>query len=270
MKYLRFISQTNERCAGIMGPQHTIQLVSCDFLKGHELKKDSCSQADVKEYLVPVDIPEIIGLAGTYAEHAKECQKPIPKTPLCFLKSITSLTAHKQPIVLPPEAPTQVDFEAELGVIIGRKARNVPVDKALEYVFGYTCVNDISARDCQALESQWARAKSFDTFAPVGPVVETELDPTTVRIRFFLNGECLQDDNTKNLVFSVAEIISVLSRNKTLLPGTLIMTGTPAGVGVGRNPKIFLKPGDKLVLDIEGIGALENFVVATGCSATIT
>lgn len=262
MKYVKFISKNNKQHAGILGPGGTIDLIEGDILYDYKLTGEKCGVEDIKEYMVPVDIPNIIALGLNYVDHANESQMEIPGMPLIFLKATTSLTAHRKPIILPREAPSEVDYEAELGVIIGREARNIQPEHVSEYIFGYTCVHDVSARDCQLrIDRQWARGKSFDTFAPVGPVIETQLDPVDVRLRLFLNGECMQDASTRDMIFPVAETVSFLSRNMTLLPGTLIMTGTPPGVGFVRNPAVYLKAGDKVVVEIEGIGSLENNVV---------
>ncbi len=263
MKYIRFISKDHTIHTGVLESDQTIHLLEGNLLGDHRRTGKTCGQEDIREYLTPVDIPAIIALGGNYADHAKECKDNVPDKPLVFLKAITSLTGHQCPIVLPAEAPSEVDYEAELGVVIGRKAKKISPAEAQDYIFGYTCVNDVSARDCQIrLDKQWARGKSFDTFAPVGPVIETELDSTDCRVRLFLNGQCMQDATTKDLVFPVAEIVSYLSRNMTLLPGTLILTGTPAGVGFARKPQVFLKPGDQVRIEIDGIGTLENPVIA--------
>lgn len=218
--------------------------------------------AEVKRFLPPVDPPNIIALGLNYIEHAKEGKWDLPPAPVIFLKATTSLAGHLAPIILPPEAPSEVDYEAELTIVIGKEAKNVPEDKAFDYVFGYTCGNDVSARDCQMrMDKQWSRAKSFDTFAPVGPVIETELDPSNLAVQSMLNGKVMQDGNTRDLIFKVPAIVSYLSRQMTLLPQTLIMTGTPPGVGFVRKPPVFLKPGDRIEVEIEGIGTLVNPVV---------
>jgi 2-keto-4-pentenoate hydratase/2-oxohepta-3-ene-1,7-dioic acid hydratase in catechol pathway len=155
-----------------------------------------------------------------------------------------------------------VDYEAELVVVIGRKAKKVSVEDALDYVFGYTCGNDVSARDCQASDGQWARAKSFDTFAPMGPYVVTGVDPSDLRVRMRVNGKTVQDQSTRDMIFGVAYLISYLSQGMTLMPGTVLFSGTPSGVGVARKPPLFLKPGDICEVDIEGIGVLRNPVAA--------
>jgi 2-keto-4-pentenoate hydratase/2-oxohepta-3-ene-1,7-dioic acid hydratase in catechol pathway len=263
MKYIKFIAKDDRQCAGVFNSDGTIQLIKGDILGEHGLTDAKCDVDDVKEYLVPVEVPNIMALGLNYTDHANESRMDLPSVPLLFLKATTSLTAHQSHIILPKEAPAEVDFEAELGVIIGKKARNISTEQVAKYIFGYTCANDVSARDCQLhIDKQWARGKSFDTFAPVGPVIETELDTADIRIKLFLNGKCMQDASTKDMIFSVADTVSFLSRNMTLLPGTLIMTGTPPGVGFARKPPVFLKQGDKVVVQIEGIGSLENTVVS--------
>ncbi len=221
------------------------------------------SFAEVERFLPPVDPPNIIALGLNYVEHAKEGKWDLPLAPVVFLKATTSLVGHLVPIVLPAEAPSEVDYEAELVIVIGKKTKDVSEEKALDYVFGYTCGNDVSARDCQMrTDKQWARAKSFDTFAPIGPIIETELDPSGLAVQSRLNGKVMQDGNTRDLIFKVPAIVSYLSRQITLLPQTLIMTGTPPGVGFARKPPVFLKPGDKIEVEIAGIGTLVNPVVA--------
>lgn len=260
MKYLRFITRDNRQCAGVLESERTIRLVEGDILSGYRLTDSRCETADIKEWRSPMDFTTIICLAGSYAEHAIECKTEVRTLPMFFLKAISSVTAHKSVIRLPAAAPTQVDYEGELGVIIRDRARNLAPEEADDHILGYTCANDISARDCQHSVSQWTRGKSFDTFAPVGPFIETELDPSDVGLRLYLNGTCMQDDSTRNLIISVREIVSYLSHNLTLLPGTLIMTGTPGGVGSTRNPPVFLKSGDTVAVEIDNVGRLENTV----------
>jgi 2-keto-4-pentenoate hydratase/2-oxohepta-3-ene-1,7-dioic acid hydratase in catechol pathway len=183
--------------------------------------------------------------------------------PLIFLKATTSIIGPEDPIVLPKAAPDEVDYEAELAVVIGVRAREVSPEDALRYVFGFTCANDVSARDCQKRrDKQWARGKSFDTFCPIGPLIVTvdELDPAALAIRARLNGAIVQDSNTSKMIFSVPQLVSYLSYQFTLLPGTLILTGTPAGVGAGRTPPVFLRAGDEISVEIEGIGSITNLV----------
>ncbi|HOL22570.1 MAG TPA: fumarylacetoacetate hydrolase family protein [bacterium] len=216
----------------------------------------------VKKFLPPVEPPNIIALGLNYREHAKESRMDLPSAPVIFLKATTAITGHLSPIILPKEAPDFVDYEAELVIVIGRKAKDIMPEDASDYILGYTCGNDVSARDCQMkLDRQWARAKSFDTFAPVGPWIETDISPDNLKIQSRVNGVVMQESNTADMIFSTSEIVSYLSKQMTLLPGTLIMTGTPSGVGFARNPQVFLRDGDTVEIEIEGIGILKNPVV---------
>jgi 2-keto-4-pentenoate hydratase/2-oxohepta-3-ene-1,7-dioic acid hydratase in catechol pathway len=214
---------------------------------------------------LPVDRPgKIIAVGLNYVDHASESHAPPPASPITFAKYPTCLVPDGAPIVI-PRGIDEVDWEAELAVVIGRTARDVGVDDALGFVSGYTCLNDVSARRVQREEQQWSRAKSFDTFGPIGPrvVPAAELpDPQALRIRSRVNGRPMQDASTKDMIFSVAELVSRLSRGTTLEPGDIIATGTPAGVGAFRPTPIFLGAGDVVEIEIEGIGVLRNPVEA--------
>lgn len=263
MKFVRF---TTDRYPlgvyGVVGAEGTIQVIQGGLLDYPVPTGQIVNEKDIKQYLPPVTPPNILAIGRNYKEHALETSDDLPKAPLLFIKATTSLIGHGDNIVIPAAAPTQVDYEAELVAIIGRKARNVSIESALDYVFGYTCGHDVSARDCQASDGQWARAKSFDTFAPMGPYVITDINPNDLRIRMRVNGETVQDQSTKDMVFNVAYLVSYLSRAMTLLPGTALYTGTPCGVGIARKPPLLLKPGDFCEIDIEGVGVLSNHVVA--------
>ena len=213
-----------------------------------------------------VDPQKIICIGLNYADHARETGAAIPTEPVVFNKFPTALRAHEEPIEL-PSVSDKVDFEAELVVVIGRQARHVAEDDALAYVGGYTCGHDVSARDWQKGKpgGQWLLGKSFDSFAPCGPALVTpdEVgDPGKLQVSFRLNGETLQDSSTEQLIFSVPKLIAYLSSICTLLPGDLIYTGTPAGVGAARKPPVFLQPGDVAEVEIAGIGLLSNPVVS--------
>jgi 2-keto-4-pentenoate hydratase/2-oxohepta-3-ene-1,7-dioic acid hydratase in catechol pathway len=211
----------------------------------------------------PVEPMNIIALGLNYRRHAQESGMKVPDHPQMFLKATTSLTGPGEAIVLPKMAPDEVDYEAELCIVMGKPAKNVTEAEALDYVFGYTCGNDVSARDCQLrLDNQWARGKSFDTFCPLGPWIETELDPDQAPICSRLNGQVMQQSNTADMIFNCAQIVSFLSQVMTMLPGTVIMTGTPEGVGFARKPPVFLKPGDTIEIEVGGIGVLRNNIVA--------
>ena len=214
---------------------------------------------------LPIERPgKVIAVGLNYRAHAAETGQELPTAPMLFAKWQTCLIGNGEPIVL-PTISDKVDFEAELGVVIGRVARNVGVDDALDVVAGYLCANDVSARDLQRSDKQYSRAKSLDTFGPIGPrfVPAAEIpDPQSLRIRSLLNGRVMQDSNTSDMVFSVRELIAFIAAGITLEPGDLIVTGTPEGVGFAREPQVFLQPGDTITVEIEGLGELTNPVVA--------
>ncbi len=217
----------------------------------------------VEKLLAPVVPPTILCIGLNYRQHAEETGAKIPEHPVLFIKAANALNNPDDPIVIPNIAPGQVDYECELAVVIGKTAKNVPRSEALDYVLGYTCANDVSARRWQKEggAKQWCRGKSFDTFCPLGPCVVTPDDipnPNNLKITTTLNGETMQDSTTSDMIFDVPTLISFLSEGTTLLPGTVILTGTPQGVGFARTPPIFLKGGDQVTIDIEGIGALSN------------
>jgi len=215
--------------------------------------------------VLPIERPgKIVCVGLNYRDHAEEQGVELPKAPLFFAKYTTALIGPGEPIVIPP-AVTQCDYEAELGVVIGTTVRRVSRENALEAVRGYICANDVSARDLQFADGQWTRGKSPDTFCPVGPRLVPAADvsdPHDLRIRAIVNGEVLQDSTTANLIFGIDEIISYASQTSTLEAGDLILTGTPAGVGVFRDPKRLLQPGDTVTIEIEGLGELTNPIVA--------
>lgn len=207
---------------------------------------------------------KIVCVGLNYRDHAEESGQPIPESPILFAKFPNTLIGNGDPIKI-PSITQEVDYEAELGVVIGKTASQVPVDEALDYVQGYTCVNDVSARDLQFADGQWVRGKTLDTFCPTGPRVVPvgEIsDPQNLSIKCLVNGEVMQDSSTNQMIFSAAELVSFISQGITLEEGDLIATGTPSGVGFARKPPVFLKPGDVVRVEIEGIGALENPVVA--------
>lgn len=220
-------------------------------------------QLDSVEFLPAVYPSKILAIGRNYAEHAAEGGAELPKAPLLFNKLPNALSAHKAPIVL-PTISEQVDFEAELAVIIGRTAKRVSEAEALDYVFGYSLINDVSARDLQFGDGQWTRGKSLDTFAPLGPFITTRdeiEDVQTLKIEGVLNGEVMQSSNTARMIFQVAYLVSYLSQGITLQPGDVIASGTPDGVGIFRKPPVLLKPGDVFEVKIEKIGVLRNPVV---------
>ncbi len=191
----------------------------------------------------------LVGL--NYRDHAKELKMRLPE-PILFLKPPTAVIGPEENIVYPAQA-TRVDYEAELAVVIKTKCKDLGQDEVMEHVEGFTCLNDVTARDLQSKDVQWTRAKSFDTFCPVGPQIVKDIEPNNVKIQSYLNGELRQDSNTSNFIFSVEELVSFASKVMTLLPGDIIATGTPSGIGA-------MKRGDTIEIKIEGIGTLRNYV----------
>jgi 2-keto-4-pentenoate hydratase/2-oxohepta-3-ene-1,7-dioic acid hydratase in catechol pathway len=262
MKIIRFISEKAERLYGAFDPAQrtTARVIEGDIL-------GSFSMTDrvetIKKILPPIDPPNILALGFSYGKHAGETESKAPESPVLFIKGTNSLIGPADTIFLPKAGPDEVDYEAELVIVIGKRATNVSKAEALDYVLGYTCANDVSARDWQMRKQkqQWARGKSFDTFCPLGPYIVTKdevPDPNNLRIQSILNGTVMQDSNTSDMLFSVAEIVSDVCRSLTLLPGTVIMTGTPEGVGFVRKPPVFLRPGDVITIAIEKLGELTN------------
>ena len=209
-----------------------------------------CHDLDDVRLLAPVIPSKVVGIGRNYRDHAAEMGADVPDRPLIFLKPTTSLIGPDDPIVLPPESAL-VHHEAELAVVIGRLCRRVPAEQALEVVFGYTCANDVTARDLQRLDAQWTRAKGFDTFCPLGPWIDTELDPSDVVVECEVNGVTTQQASTRDLIHAVPSLIEAVSAVMTLLPGDVILTGTPAGVGP-------LVAGDEVAVTVSGLGTLVN------------
>ena len=209
--------------------------------------------------LAPVAPPDVFAIGLNYRAHAQEIEMAAPSAPVVFLKATNSVIGPGDEIRLPAMAPDEVDYEAELVIVIGRPCHRVSEAEALDYVLGYTCGNDVSARDCQLrLDRQWARGKSFDTFCPLGPWIETDLDPDGTGVSSRLNGQTMQDGHTRDMIFSCRQLVSYVSQIAALRPGTVIMTGTPPGVGYKRTPPVFLREGDAIEVTIEGIGTLHN------------
>ena len=246
---------------GIVG-EDSYQVISGSIFGAWKPTEATVARSSVR-LLAPVDPPNVIAIGLNYRAHAEESKMTLPQRPVIFLKATTAVRGPGDDIVLPAVAPNEVDYECELAIVIGRTARNVSEEEALTYVLGYTCSNDVSARDCQIrFDQQWARAKSFDSFAPMGPWIQTDLDPDAAGIRTRLNGTTMQDSNTDDLIFPCRQLIAHVSHSMTLLPGTVIMTGTPSGVGFARKPPVFLRPGDVVEVEIDGIGVLRNPVIA--------
>lgn len=192
----------------------------------------------------------LVGL--NYRDHAKELKMPLPEEPILFLKPPTAVIGPEDSIIY-PEQSKRVDYEAELAVVIKDKCKDIEPDEVMEHVEGFTCLNDVTARDLQSMDVQWTRAKSFDTFCPVGPKIVRDIEPNNVKIQSYLNGELRQDSNTSNFIFNTEELVSFVSKVMTLLPGDIVATGTPSGIGA-------MEKGDTIEIKIEGIGTLRNYV----------
>ncbi len=265
MKIIRFTDEQGRVVRGIGWDGETAELVAGDGVSGFE---ETGQRVRVSHMLPVVSPAAVICIGLNYRRHALETGLELPRYPAVFMKNPGAVIGHNASIVIPRccADPPETDFEAELGVIIKSPVRNVAVEDALDFVLGYTCANDVSARRWQkhAGAGQWVKGKSFDTFCPCGPVMVTpdEInDPQGLEILSRINGEVMQKSHTSDMVFSVARIISYLSQSCTLLPGTLILTGTPEGVGFIRKPPVYLMPGDRVEVEISGIGVLENTVI---------
>jgi len=264
MRIVRFIDKAGHHRYGQNYGNGEAELLEGDLITGF---KETDKIGSVKKLLAPVLPPAIFGIGLNYHQHAQETGMEVPKYPVVFMKNPASITNPLDPILLHPSCmePPEVDYEAELAVVIGKAAKDVSTADALRYVYGYTAANDVSARRWQGRRGfgQWVRGKSFDTFCPLGPELVTtdELqDPQNLHLTCELNGQVMQDANTGDMIFPVAELISFLSTGTTLLPGTVILTGTPSGVGFTRKPPVYLMPGHTVNVILEGIGTLSNSV----------
>ncbi|HEX21055.1 MAG TPA: DUF2437 domain-containing protein [Actinobacteria bacterium] len=247
MKIVRF-NDHNQPKFGLIKDNH-IEILRDEPFSG--IKKTGISvMKDRVKLLAPVMPSKIIAVGLNYKDHATELGMKLPDNPCLFLKPPSSVIGPNEDILYPAMAG-RVDFEAELAVVIGRRARSVSAKKAEHYIFGYTCANDVTARDLQQMDAQWTRAKSFDTFCPLGPHIETELDPDDLEIISRLNGEVKQNSRTSQMIFSVTELVSFISEVMTILPGDIILTGTPIGVGS-------MQVSDAVEVEISGIGILGN------------
>lgn len=265
MKIIRYQSEDGEIRYASLLPDSSAREIKGDIFGQFEVTRE-----EVKPYklLAPVAPVNFLCIGLNYRRHAEEGNAPIPQRPVLFLKATSAVQNPNDPIVLPRHLRSdEVDYECELAVVIGKRCKNVSPENALDCVLGYTCANDVSARDWQLKwgGGQWCRGKTFDTFAPLGPclVLKDEIpDPAALNIRTLLNGQVMQDWHCDDFIFDVPTVIAFLSGSTTLLPGTVILTGTPHGVGVARKPPVFLKPGDNVTVEIDQIGALTNPVIA--------
>lgn len=264
MKIVRYLDPSGVISYGAEQPSGQTVRIQGDIFTKFQTTNEP---AQIARRLAPVVPAAMLCIGLNYKHHAAESKAPIPEYPVLFVKNPGALNHPGEPIAIPRHLRSdEVDYECELAVVIGRACKNVSRANALDYVLGYTCANDVSARDWQKIRSggQWCRGKSFDTFGPLGPCLVTRDEipnPNALRIRTIINGETLQDWNTNDMIFDVPTLIEFLSGSTTLLPGTVILTGTPHGVGMARTPARWLKPGDNVTIEIEKIGSLTNPVV---------
>ena len=257
MRIVRFASDGKARY-GILDGNTVRSLQTSPFAQRNsarfQLKYDGikCRLDEVK-LLAPCTPSKLVCLGVNYRSHAIETGLPIPSVPLIFLKPPSAVIGPEDKIVLPRLEKRRVDYEAELGIVIGRRTKEISKEQAKECVLGYTCFNDVSERYAQKSDGQWTRCKGYDTFAPIGPWIETEVDPDDLQVESYLNGEVRQSARTSDLIFGIAEIVSFVSGIMTLLPGDVIATGTPSGIGK-------MNPGDVVEIKIEKIGTLRNHV----------
>jgi 2-keto-4-pentenoate hydratase/2-oxohepta-3-ene-1,7-dioic acid hydratase in catechol pathway len=261
MKIIRYLNQLGEVGYAAQQPDGSALKIAGDIFNSPKVTAEKVS---VAKLLAPVQPTSIICIGLNYRRHAQETRAQIPAFPVVFFKGINTLQNPGDPILLPTHMKSdEVDYECELAVVVGRAGKNISREHALEHVLGYTCCNDVSARDWQIKRGggQWSRGKSFDTFSPLGPCLVTAdelINPNALAIRTILNGEVMQDWNTSDMIFDVPGLIEFLSGSTTLLPGTVILTGTPHGVGMAQKPPRWLRPGDQVTIEIEKIGALTN------------
>ncbi len=264
MKIIRYLDPNGQVRHGALRADGSAWRIAGDVFGPFDVTTEA---AQVAQLLAPVAPAQVLGIGLNYRRHAEESGMAIPAQPVLFMKGVNAVQHPGAPIVLPTTLRSdEVDYECELAVVIGKTCRNATRATALDHVLGYTCANDVSARDWQLKKGggQWCRGKTFDTFAPLGPclALKDEIrDPGRLRITTTVNGEVLQDSNTSDLIFDIPALIEFLSGSTTLAPGTVILTGTPQGVGMARKPQRWLRAGDTVVVEIEGIGRLENPVV---------
>ncbi len=261
MKIVRYLDKSGKISYAAKQPSGETFRIEGDIFSDHKVISE---RVQIKKHLAPVAPAAILCIGLNYKHHAAESNLPVPQFPVLFMKNPGALQHPGDPIQIPAHLRSdEVDYECELAVVIGRSCKNVSRQNALDYVLGYTCGNDVSARDWQRVRggSQWCRGKSFDTFCPLGPVLVTREEipnPNALKIRTIVSGEVMQDWNTNDMIFDVPALIEFLSGSTTLLPGTVIFTGTPHGVGMASKPPRWLKPGDSVTIDIEKIGTLTN------------
>ena len=256
MKLLRFKKDDQEKNGvivngGLVEIRHSLKEASKEPFE--DLERKEFFALDEIKILPPVKPSKVVCVGLNYQDHAEELDMAIPDEPILFLKPPTTVIGHEDSILYPPQSH-QLDYEAELAVVMGSRARFLSQEDALDHISGYTVLNDVTARDLQRKDGQWTRAKSFDTFCPIGPWIETDLDPSNQKVCMKVNGKIRQNSNTNNMIFSPEELVSFISNIMTLQPGDIIATGTPPGVGP-------MNPGDLAEVSVEGIGVLKNKVI---------
>jgi len=266
MRFARFVLEETIAYGVLNGPldgtvgdvgsdvaaEHTVTVIDGHPFGPHELTSVTVPMVDVR-LLPPVLPTKIVGIGKNYADHAKEMDSEPPATPVMFLKPSTAVVGPRDPISLPAMS-TQVEFEGELAIVIGRLAKDLTPERVDDAVLGYTCANDVTARDLQQVDGQWVRAKGFDSFCPLGPWISTDIDPENLTLQTTVNAEVRQSSSTAQMVHAARDLVAFVSSVMTLVPGDVILTGTPAGVGP-------LRRGDEVAVEIEGIGRLTNSVV---------
>lgn len=268
MRIVRFLDTSGRTRYASERPDGALLAIDGDVLGSHAVTKEVVPKEAIVRRLAPVDAKQIFGIGLNYRKHAEETSAKIPEYPILFMKGVNAVQGPDAPIVIPGHlASHEVDYECELAVVIGRAAKNVSRERALDYVLGYTAANDVSARDWQIRFSsgQWCRGKTFDTFCPLGPALVTTDEipnPNALSIATVLNGERVQDWTTADMIFDVPRLIEFLSGSTTLVPGTVILTGTPHGVGMARRPQRWLAAGDLVAVELERVGTLTNPVVS--------
>jgi 2-keto-4-pentenoate hydratase/2-oxohepta-3-ene-1,7-dioic acid hydratase in catechol pathway len=264
MRIVRFLDPAGKVRFGERSGEGTARVIEGDILGSFRVTGETVR---IAKLLAPLAPKSILCIGLNYRKHAEESGAKAPEFPVLFMKAVSAVQNPGDPIVIPRIEPVEVDYECELAVVIKKDAKNVRREDSLSHVLGYTCANDVSGRSWQIKKggSQWCRGKTFDTFCPLGPdlVTTDEIpDPNRLKIRTLVNGEVMQDWTTGDMIFDVPELVSFLSQGTTLLAGTVILTGTPQGVGFARKPPVFLKAGDEVVVEIEKIGRLVNPVRA--------
>jgi 2-keto-4-pentenoate hydratase/2-oxohepta-3-ene-1,7-dioic acid hydratase in catechol pathway len=265
MRIIRFLDSVNQLHFGVDQNDGTALRIEGDILANYTVTHQKVA---IQKRLAPLQPTAIFCIGLNYRKHAEETGAKIPEFPVLFMKNPGAVQNPGDPIEIPSHLKsTEVDWECELAVVIGKRAKNVSKEQALDHVLGYTAANDVSARDWQRQwgGTQWCRGKTFDTFCPLGPVLVTRdeiPDPNTLQLQTRVNGKLVQDSNTRDQIFNIPTLIAFLSGSTTLLPGTVILTGTPSGVGMGMKPRVFLKPGDSVAITIEKIGEITNPVIA--------